>query len=283
MYERAIPADPQRTWEQSYPGTADQVRHVRAAVRQFLGGCPVTDDAVHLLSELSANAIIHSDSGKTGGTFTVRAQHFPDSYVQGEVEDQGSGWNGDLPTSSTHPHGLYLLLLLASAYGVERISRGHVVWFRLDYPREDHSWRNHPAAGTVNAAAMQTLLSARDPDRGQHDMTTGHDQPAPRDQAGQQLTAVAAGITGQRISVRLSSIGDMPVLTVEEPTGGPNPTTISIDPDLSQADLPIECTCIWTPTPGATPEAVARTIIAVLDAVRPLAAAHHPAKEAPSP
>ena len=65
----------QRLWEQPYPGTIDQLRHVRAALRQFLGDCPVADDAVHLLSELSANAIVHSDSGKSGGTFTVRAQH----------------------------------------------------------------------------------------------------------------------------------------------------------------------------------------------------------------
>jgi hypothetical protein len=135
MYERAIPATFQRSWQQSYPGTASQVRHVRAAVRQFLAGCPVADDAVHLFSELSANAIAHSDSGKPGGAFTVRARHVPGSCVHGEVEDQGSDWNGDLPMSAAHPHGLYLLLLLAGSCGVEQNSRAHVVWFRLDYPR----------------------------------------------------------------------------------------------------------------------------------------------------
>jgi hypothetical protein len=87
MYEQAILAIPQRSWEQSYPGTADQLRHVRLALRGFLGDCPVADGAVCLLSELCANAVIHSDSGKTGGTFTVRAQHVVDGYVRGEVED----------------------------------------------------------------------------------------------------------------------------------------------------------------------------------------------------
>ena len=81
MYERAIPA-PQQSWEQSYPGTPSQLRHARAALRRFLAGCPVTDDAVHLISELSANAITHSDSGKPGGTFTVRARHCPDCSVR---------------------------------------------------------------------------------------------------------------------------------------------------------------------------------------------------------
>ena len=129
------PRHPQRSWEHSYPGTANQLRHVRSALREFLGDCPVADDAVCLLSELCANAIIHSDSGKTGGTFTVRAQHAVNRYVRGEVEDQGSDWNGDLTISATRPHGLYLLLNLATACGVERIEPVHVVWFRLDYPR----------------------------------------------------------------------------------------------------------------------------------------------------
>jgi serine/threonine-protein kinase RsbW len=134
MCERATLADPQRLWEQPYPGTIDQVRNVRAALRKHLGACPVADDAVHLLSELSANAIVHSDSGKRGGTFTVRAQHYLNNYVWGEVEDQGSTWDGNLSTSAMHPHGLFLLEQLASDCGVERISRVHVVWFRIDYP-----------------------------------------------------------------------------------------------------------------------------------------------------
>ncbi len=135
MCERATSVGFVRLWERPYPGTTDQVRHVRAALRAFLAGCPVADDAVHLLSELSANAIAHSDSGRRGGTFTVRSEHFPGSYVWGEVEDQGSAWDGNLSGSARHPHGLYLLEQVASDCGVERISRRvHVVWFRLDYP-----------------------------------------------------------------------------------------------------------------------------------------------------
>ena len=135
MYEHAFPASLHRTWEQSYPGTADQLRHVRRALRQFLGSCPAADDAVCLLSELCANAVVHSDSGNSGGTFTVRAQH-ADGYIRAEVEDQGSDWHGELTTAATRPHGLYLLQNLASACGVTRISRVNLVWFRLDYPED---------------------------------------------------------------------------------------------------------------------------------------------------
>jgi serine/threonine-protein kinase RsbW len=133
MCERATPADLARLWEQPYPGTADQVRCVRAALREFLADCPVADDAVHLLSELSANAIAHSDSGNKGGAFTVRAEHVRGRYVRCEVEDQGSTWDGNLSSSARHPHGLYLLELLASSCGVERIGRVHIVWFCIDY------------------------------------------------------------------------------------------------------------------------------------------------------
>jgi serine/threonine-protein kinase RsbW len=133
MCERAPIADSHRRWEHPYPGTTDQIRHVRSALREFLGDCPVTDDVVQLLSELSANAIAHSDSGKAGGTFTVRAEHSVNSYVWGEVEDQGSSWDGDLSRSARRPHGLYLLDHVASDCGVEQIRRVHVVWFRIDY------------------------------------------------------------------------------------------------------------------------------------------------------
>lgn len=135
MYEQALLVTPQRSWEQTYPGTASQLRQVRSALREFLGDCPVADDAVCLLSELCANAILHSDSGKTGGTFTVRAHHAVNRYIRGEVEDQGSDWHGDLTVSATRPHGLYLLQALASACGVEQHGRAHAVWLRLDYPR----------------------------------------------------------------------------------------------------------------------------------------------------
>jgi hypothetical protein len=101
-------------------------------------------------------------------------------------------------------------------------------------------------------------------------------QPVPHDQAGRQLTAVAAGFTAHGISARLSRIGDVPVLTIEAPSDGPDPTTVSINPDLGDPGLLLECTCLWTPPPGATPEAIADTIIAVLSAIGPLTAAHHP-------
>ena len=104
-----------------------------------------------------------------------------------------------------------------------------------------------------------------------------------RDQAGQHLAAVAAAATGHGLSTRLFRIGDVPVLTIEESTGGPDPTTISLSPDLTDPALPLECTCLWTPPPGVTPQAITDTIIAVLNTVRPLAAARRRSDDMPLP
>ena len=100
-------------------------------------------------------------------------------------------------------------------------------------------------------------------------MTTGHQpRPASNDQANRNLAAVAAGVTAHGISPCLSHIGEVPVLTIEEPTGGPAPAAVSINPDLSDPGMPLECTFLWTPPPGVSPEVIADTIIAVLNAVR---------------
>ena len=58
-----------------YPGRADQLHHVRRAVARHLAGCPGADDAVLILSEFAANAIVHSAS--RGKFFTVRAEFYP--------------------------------------------------------------------------------------------------------------------------------------------------------------------------------------------------------------
>ena len=111
-------------------------------------------------------------------------------------------------------------------------------------------------------------------------MTTEHNpQQAPRNRAGRQLATVAAGFVGRGIVTRLSCIGDVPVLTIEEPTGGSDPTTISVNPNLSDPGLPLECTFLWTPAPGMPPETIADTLIAVLNAVRPLVAADSPGND----
>lgn len=127
----AGPCRPTLTWERSYPGRAEQARHMRAALRAFLAGCPTADDAILLASELAANAIAHSASGDPGGTYTVRAHVRDGAYVHAQVEDQGSTWDGQI-TAARSPHGLYLLRQLSAACGTRRGPQGWITWFTIN-------------------------------------------------------------------------------------------------------------------------------------------------------
>ena len=111
---------PEPTWGKTYPGLPAQARAVRADLRTVLGGCPAADTVLLLVSELAANALAHSDSGRPGGTFTVGLTRQPGRGVQAEVRDQGSAWPGDLPASARSPHGLFLLRALSAACGTHR-------------------------------------------------------------------------------------------------------------------------------------------------------------------
>lgn len=51
---RSVPGHPDSTWGHAYPGRDEQVRHVRAALRPLLGDCPIADDVVLVMSELSS-------------------------------------------------------------------------------------------------------------------------------------------------------------------------------------------------------------------------------------
>ena len=93
--------------------------------------CPVTADAVLIISEFAANAVLHSSSHNE--FFTVRATLFP-GYVQIECEDLGGHWNRR-PGDPDRPHGLDVVEALAGAdgWGVIGGSPGRVVWARLEF------------------------------------------------------------------------------------------------------------------------------------------------------
>ena len=125
-------------WEQAYPGTENQLTDVRAALRPLLRSCPMADDVLLIMHELAANAVRHSKSREAGGTFTARLLDIPGEYVLGEIEDDGSNWDGDLHGSARDASGLYLLLALSAACGVSGERWKRVVWFGLHYPCGNH-------------------------------------------------------------------------------------------------------------------------------------------------
>jgi len=86
------------------------------------------DDAALIISELAANAVLHSQSG--GQFFTVRAD-VHDTWCRLEVEDGGGPWDTG-PRDRTRPHGLELIQALTGPgnWGVDGDSSGRVVWAR---------------------------------------------------------------------------------------------------------------------------------------------------------
>jgi anti-sigma regulatory factor (Ser/Thr protein kinase) len=112
-----------------FPGQREQVGQARAFLAAFLGGWTRADDAVLLIGELGANAVVHTGSGAPGGLFTVRAS-LSGAWLQAEVEDQGSSWNGHLEDAEC-PHGLFLLRQLTARCGTRRTRTGWVTWFEL--------------------------------------------------------------------------------------------------------------------------------------------------------
>ena len=116
----------------TYPGRPNQVHHVRHAVARYLAACLAADDVVLIVSELAANAVVHSAS--QGAFFTIRAELYAD-YVWVEAEDLGGPWHFRQPDG--RPHGLDLVEALAGpdGWGVETTTGGgRVVWARLDLP-----------------------------------------------------------------------------------------------------------------------------------------------------
>jgi hypothetical protein len=51
---------PAASYQQDFPGRADQLSQVRREIAGYLGSCPAAADLVLIADELAANAIVHS-------------------------------------------------------------------------------------------------------------------------------------------------------------------------------------------------------------------------------
>ncbi len=101
----------------------------------MLGDCPLAADIILTLSELAANAALHSKSCDPGGQFTVRAEIHPGDYAWVEVEDEGGTWTQP-PADPIGGHGLDVVRALASDWGIDDCLGSRVVWARIEWP--DH-------------------------------------------------------------------------------------------------------------------------------------------------
>lgn len=133
----ACPARQAARHERGFAGNLSDVAGVRRFLRQVLDGSPAAGDAVMCGSELAANAVLHSRSGRPGGTFTVACERHR-GHVRIDVADQGGPWP-DRPAARSGEswHGLDIVRGLSAATGVAGDEAGRVVWCRIDLPPAD--------------------------------------------------------------------------------------------------------------------------------------------------
>jgi Histidine kinase-like ATPase domain len=121
-------------WCREFPARPEQVGPARRFLANVLAGCPVLDETVLCLSELASNAVLHSESRRPGGTFTVRAEIAPGDHVRVAVQDQGGPWR-EHPHDDGRPHGLAIVRGLATDSGTDGDAlTGWIVWARIDWP-----------------------------------------------------------------------------------------------------------------------------------------------------
>jgi anti-sigma regulatory factor (Ser/Thr protein kinase) len=123
------------TCSRTFRACADQVSHAREFLHRVLADCPLSDDAVLICSELSTNAVLHSESALPGGQFTVRAEVRDGDYVWIEVEDQGGRWQAGA-ASDEHGRGLGIVAGLADYWDIRGDDTTRVVCARLDWPED---------------------------------------------------------------------------------------------------------------------------------------------------
>jgi serine/threonine-protein kinase RsbW len=110
-----------------FPGIPGEIVNARGQVRKFLDDCPAADDAVLIVSELAANAALHSLS--RNWFFTVRVKRYG-TCIYIEVEDAGGPWMPRPPDD--RPHGLDIVRALARTWGI-RESPGRAVWATVTF------------------------------------------------------------------------------------------------------------------------------------------------------
>ncbi|HUY51092.1 MAG TPA: ATP-binding protein [Streptosporangiaceae bacterium] len=120
------------SWARAFPGSPRHAGEARRFVSGLLQGSPFRDDAVVILSELFANAVLHTESGKPGGLVTIQVARWRRA-VRIAVTDQGSSTrpvirdrsgDGEMAESG---HGLYLAARLAQRLGWHDDASGRTI------------------------------------------------------------------------------------------------------------------------------------------------------------
>ncbi|MET7981344.1 ATP-binding protein [Streptomyces sp. NPDC005281] len=123
-----------RVWGLTCPGFPEEVSRARRWTRDILRGSPLAEDAELIVSELSANAILHTASGKESGSFHL-ALAVSSQVIALSVTDDGG--TGSAPAvehqdqGAEHGRGLGMVSVIAHRVVVHDSDDGHTVTAEL--------------------------------------------------------------------------------------------------------------------------------------------------------
>ncbi|MGN9782532.1 ATP-binding protein [Nonomuraea sp. ZG12] len=126
------------TWRRTFPGTLDQIPYARHFTRYLLAESDHRHDAELITGELAANAVRHTTSGRSNGTFIVEISRTTATTTIG-VYDYGRGgvprFGRLFGIDAEHGRGLAIVAALADQFGYEGDEEiGHRVWARMVQP-----------------------------------------------------------------------------------------------------------------------------------------------------
>jgi anti-sigma regulatory factor (Ser/Thr protein kinase) len=134
---------PAISWQRVFPGEASQLAALRQWLAALLPACPARDDLAVVATELGANAIQHTASGR-GGRFAVQVSR-DRALVRVAVTDGGAATGPRIieEPGGERGRGLRLVEGLSAGMGVSGDHRGRRVW-------ADIAWGDAVIAGTAS-------------------------------------------------------------------------------------------------------------------------------------
>ncbi|MFJ7963576.1 ATP-binding protein [Streptomyces sp. NPDC096324] len=123
-----------RVWGLTCPGFPEEVSRARRWTRDILRDSPLAEDAELIVSELSANAILHTASGKESGSFHLALAVSPQVIALSVTDDGGAGSAPAVEhqdQEAEHGRGLGMVSVIAHRVVVHDSDGGHTVTAEL--------------------------------------------------------------------------------------------------------------------------------------------------------